>query len=217
MVHITTLTLNHMVQKKSTAARGRPTTYVIDDVVAQALPVFWESGLDGASVHALEQATGLNRSSLYTSLDGKAGLYDRCLRQYVETATSWALTPAIEGTAGLDDLVGLIDRIGTMTADAGHPPGCFAVRSRMREEGEPETARYLAALRAAIAGPLTRAEAVDGLDASQREIRILVIEAALTGMLALGSRGTADPHVQARSLAAGARSWVDHDRARGPR
>jgi len=62
---------------------GRPKSYQVEDVVSRALPVFWRSGYEGASLKGLEAATGLNKFSLYASFGSKRGLYLASLDLYV--------------------------------------------------------------------------------------------------------------------------------------
>ncbi len=50
---------------------ARPKQFNRTNVLDKAIPVFWMYGLAGASLSQLEQATGLNRSSLYAEFSSK--------------------------------------------------------------------------------------------------------------------------------------------------
>ncbi|PFG41556.1 TetR family transcriptional regulator [Isoptericola jiangsuensis] len=63
---------------------GRAQTFDTDRVVRAALGVFWRSGYEAASVPALEEATGLNRSSIYHAFGSKRGLFDAAVQAYLD-------------------------------------------------------------------------------------------------------------------------------------
>ncbi len=64
---------------------GRPKTFSRDEVLAKAVPVFWEHGFADTSVQELERATGVNKSGLYAEFAGKEDLFLHSLHYYLET------------------------------------------------------------------------------------------------------------------------------------
>ncbi|KUM93637.1 TetR family transcriptional regulator [Streptomyces yokosukanensis] len=54
-----------------------------DNALERAERLFWQHGAAKASIQAVTVATGLNRSSLYTTFGGKRELYMAALRRYV--------------------------------------------------------------------------------------------------------------------------------------
>src|ERR1700743_1918063 len=64
---------------------GRPKNFSREEVLEKALPVFWKHGFADTSVQELEQATGVNKSGLYTEFAGKEDLFLASLRYYVDT------------------------------------------------------------------------------------------------------------------------------------
>ncbi len=64
---------------------GRPKTFSREEVLEKALPVFWKHGFSDTSVQELEQATGVNKSGLYSEFTGKEDLFLASLRYYVDT------------------------------------------------------------------------------------------------------------------------------------
>lgn len=64
-----------------------------DTVVRAARTVFWRAGFEGASIPALEQATGLNRSSLYNAFGSKRGLFDAAVQSYLDEVIRPRLRP----------------------------------------------------------------------------------------------------------------------------
>jgi TetR/AcrR family transcriptional repressor of nem operon len=63
---------------------GRAQTFDTHRAVRAALGVFWRSGYEAASVPALEEATGLNRSSIYHAFGSKRGLFDAAVQTYLD-------------------------------------------------------------------------------------------------------------------------------------
>jgi TetR/AcrR family transcriptional regulator, copper-responsive repressor len=64
---------------------GRPKSFSREDVLEKAMPVFWKQGFAGTSLQGLEQATGVNKSGLYSEFRDKEDLFLECLRHYLES------------------------------------------------------------------------------------------------------------------------------------
>ncbi len=54
----------------------------LDDAADAAMRVFWRKGYAATSVQDLVDGTGLSRSSLYNTFDGKHGLFQHALQRY---------------------------------------------------------------------------------------------------------------------------------------
>jgi TetR/AcrR family transcriptional regulator, copper-responsive repressor len=63
--------------------KGRPRSFVVEDVLEKAMAVFWRHGYEGASLTKLQEATGLTPPSIYNAFGSKEGLYEACLNHYV--------------------------------------------------------------------------------------------------------------------------------------
>lgn len=97
-----------------------------DVVVRAARTVFWRAGYEGASVPALEEATGLSRSSIYNTFGSKRGLFDAAVQSYLDEVIRPRLRPlkaevvAREAVlAYLDGLREAFTRTGSMSATNG--------------------------------------------------------------------------------------------------
>src|SRR5687768_346895 len=66
-------------------SRGRPKNFCRADILNKAMPVFWENGFASTSMQLLEQATGVNKSGLYSEFESKDELYVECIRHYIAT------------------------------------------------------------------------------------------------------------------------------------
>jgi TetR/AcrR family transcriptional regulator, copper-responsive repressor len=106
---------------------GRPKKFDRESVLEKALPVFWRRGFADTSVQELEQATGVNKSGLYSEFKGKEDLFVQSLRYYVDNLE---LGPLLASEPlGWDN----IERFLKARYPNGQGlKGCFAVNS-MRE------------------------------------------------------------------------------------
>ena len=64
---------------------GRPKLFSREDVLTEAIGVFWEKGFAETSVQDLERTTGVNKSGLYTEFKDKKDIFLESLRYYLET------------------------------------------------------------------------------------------------------------------------------------
>ncbi|MEU6122027.1 TetR/AcrR family transcriptional regulator [Streptomyces sp. NPDC047123] len=97
-----------------------------------AMVQFWRAGHAATSVDDLSRATGLNRSSLYSSFGDKDALYLRCLDRYAERyghrydlALSRAAEEPLPAVRAFFDVT--LDRI----ADPDVPDGCLVAQTAM--------------------------------------------------------------------------------------
>jgi len=62
---------------------GRPKAYERDEVLENALVLFWRKGFEGAHLQELVEVTGLNRFSLYKEFGSKEGLFEAAMSRYM--------------------------------------------------------------------------------------------------------------------------------------
>ena len=62
---------------------ARPREFDTDTALADVMSVFWRDGFEGASMQAIETATGLNKQSLYRLFPDKRAMYLAALSRYV--------------------------------------------------------------------------------------------------------------------------------------
>jgi AcrR family transcriptional regulator len=65
-------------------SRGRPRSFIAEEVLDRVRAVFMTKGFAAASLDELAAAAGLNRPSLYAAFGDKEQLYIAALRFYVE-------------------------------------------------------------------------------------------------------------------------------------
>jgi AcrR family transcriptional regulator len=106
---------------------GRPKGFSREEVLEKAMPVFWKHGFADTTLQELEQATGVNKSGLYTEFRDKEDLFVACLRHYLESqGKRGLLTKEPLGWKNVETFLknGPLNR--------GEQQGCFSVNS-MRE------------------------------------------------------------------------------------
>jgi TetR/AcrR family transcriptional regulator, copper-responsive repressor len=103
---------------------AKPKNFTRDGVLANALPVFWQHGFADTSLQGLEQATGVNRSGLYSEFKDKEDLFVQSLQYYLDVqAKRGLLTREPLGWKNIEQFL----KLGPCTIDG--QKGCFSVSS----------------------------------------------------------------------------------------
>ncbi|MGW5733385.1 MULTISPECIES: TetR/AcrR family transcriptional regulator [Streptomyces] len=104
----------------------------MDAALDAAMIQFWRAGYADTSVDDLSRATGLNRSSIYSSLGDKDTLFLRCLDRYAarygdqyDAALSCAASEPLAAVRAFFEVT--LERI----ADPELPDGCLIAQSAM--------------------------------------------------------------------------------------
>ena len=95
-----------------------------------ALLAFWRKGFAATSMHDLEAATGLNKSSLYNAWSNKQAMYARCLEVF---ATDYS-APLLAGLelADISDVVdAILEALMARYRRNDIPAGCLATMAAL--------------------------------------------------------------------------------------
>jgi AcrR family transcriptional regulator len=105
--------------------RGRPRSFDRDTALERAMEVFWKHGFEGASLHQLTEAMGINPPSLYAAFGDKEHLFLEAVERY-QSRHGMACSYADEATAR-----GSVERLLSYTATElsrpCNPRGCLMV------------------------------------------------------------------------------------------
>jgi TetR/AcrR family transcriptional repressor of nem operon len=106
-----------------------------------AMLVFWEKGYEGTSIHELEQAMGLNRTSIYNAFGNKRALFNRVMLCYKESVMA-ALFAELRNAPNIKEgvrrlLYGALD----IHFDEENPGGCLMVLSMLEENQHDDQAK----------------------------------------------------------------------------
>ena len=157
-----------------------------------AMRVFWEKGYEGTSMHNLEQATGLTRTSIYNAFGNKRELFEQSVARYKETrmrALFARLDTAETIQEGIRDLLnGALE----LHFDEENPGGCLIVLSVAEAAQHNDASRELLAgslqaLEQQLQNRLTRAKKAGQLRADlDTRGTAAAIAATMAGMMVLG-------------------------------
>jgi len=103
----------------------------------RAIPVFWKHGFANTTVQHLEEATGVNKSGLYSEFKDKEDLFLSSLERYAETRGAQILTAHPLGWDNIERFL----RLGFGCEDDQR--GCFAVNSMRELAGLPTEAQEI--------------------------------------------------------------------------
>ncbi len=103
-------------------------------VLTAAMTAFWRNGYEATSVSDLEEATGLNKSSLYNAYGSKEELYTRCLDRFAELY-SGNLMAQLENEDFKAGIEGFFDMLVGRLESKDVPKGCLATMAAMEVGG----------------------------------------------------------------------------------
>lgn len=116
--------------KKPSKPRGRPLAFDQEQVLQNALQVFWTHGYEGTSMSELVDALGINKPSIYATFGNKETLFYKALEKYIQGPAVFITDALNAPTAKLvaeKFLIGAVD----FFADTSHPPGCMVVQGAL--------------------------------------------------------------------------------------
>lgn len=179
-----------MVQNATRTAnqRGRRPGFEREAVVTAAMRAFWSKGFTATTLSDLEQATGVDRSTLYNSFDGKVGLYASATAAYVDSAEEELFKPLFAGSRGLADILEFIDRLDTLFRSGSNPRGCLIVNDIASRPDHEATDRYLRGVQDGLRTALERAAAAGETDPDKVPQRYQLLSAAVIGINLLNHR-----------------------------
>ena len=114
---------------------GRPKSYDREEVLENALLLFWRKGFEGAHLQELVEVTGLNRFSLYKEFGSKEGLFDAAMKRYMDQLGALAAHLSKEplGTSNIRDY---FQRAGRLSLPPRLLPGQHTLREARGRAGD---------------------------------------------------------------------------------
>lgn len=183
-----------MVQKSTATSkrRGRPAKFDREQVVLSAVNAFFDKGYEATTLGDLEAATGVDRSTLYNSFGGKAGIYSSATSTYLAMAETGLFGPLREGEPGssgdgYDDILEFLARLrlGLTTATT---PGCLIVNDMAAGVDPAAAVRYRTMMEEGLRQALAR---TGDEDVDRRQQRAGLLAASVLGVN-LVSKATGD-------------------------
>jgi AcrR family transcriptional regulator len=97
--------------------------------LVSAMLVFWEKGYEGTSIHDLEQAMGLTRTSIYNAFGCKQQLFNRILTCYKESVMAELIMKMDRAPTVREGISCLLNGALDIHFDEDNPGGCLVVQS----------------------------------------------------------------------------------------
>lgn len=140
---------------------GRKRAFDADEVLVQAVDIFWEHGFASTSIRQLEDELGLTASSIYNAFGSKNDMLEAAIEKYLvlmDSAVLSELRTAQDPLAGLQEFFHRV----SIGVDGEHRWGCFVVSLLTENAGKDarinaQTNRYFDTLRADFDAALRRA------------------------------------------------------------
>ena len=103
----------------------RHKAYEPDEVLNDAMQLFWTEGFEVTSIPKLEKHLGINRFSIYDTFGSKRDLFVRALECYASMLVDTLVEPLETGSAGLKDLERFFAKFQKLFLNQEVPRGCL--------------------------------------------------------------------------------------------
>jgi AcrR family transcriptional regulator len=149
---------------------GRPRAFDTAQALEAAMQVFWRLGYEGASVHELTRAMGINSPSLYAAFGSKEGLFKAVLDYYAARRAE-CLAEVVSAPTAREAAERLLFGLVDFATEPDEPPGCLLLQGGLScgvaAPGIPqELARRRAELQLALQTRFAQAREADDLPQS---------------------------------------------------
>jgi TetR/AcrR family transcriptional repressor of nem operon len=115
---------------------ARTRGFSAEDAVAAAAEVFWSRGYRDTAISDLEQATGLNRSSLYSAFGAKQAIFGLALQWYLHSFIGPRLAPMERPGASPGEIERFFTRLADYFRTSGRARwGCLMINTIAEDEG----------------------------------------------------------------------------------
>jgi TetR/AcrR family transcriptional repressor of nem operon len=192
----------------------RPRRHSPAEVMEAAKNTFWERGYEATTVSDLEQATGLNRSSLYLHFGPKRSLFARALDRYTETFIEPLVRGIVVPSPGLEGIMSFFSTVKALLLadpDLGRR-GCLMVNAMgclpdSDAEMEGRASAYRDLLRQAFADALRGAAGRDEVEEAVIHRRAMMLAATTFGIWVNARIDPIDAAELCAAMVSEVRSW----------
>ena len=196
----------------------RPRSFDEQAVLKAAKESFWGRGFEATGLGALEDATGVSRSSLYLVFGSKRALFEAVLADYETSYVGPLLLPVEARGAGLREAAGFFTRLGVLFRDPATQRGCMMVNAITEMAGRCQGfsgvgSRFAERYRAAFSNALGSAAALGNMDPRDVGRRAKLLATSAIGAWVVVRADPAAASGYCRAISAEIRSWDRPDGA----
>jgi TetR/AcrR family transcriptional regulator, transcriptional repressor for nem operon len=174
---------------------GRPREFEEQQVIAEALQMFWKQGYRATSIPDLLSATGLERGSLYKAFRDKRSLFNRALSTYLRSGRAAMRQTLSAADSPLERLTAWLTQAAQGCSGTSGGPGCLAVNAMVElAPFEPDVrarlARHWSIVEQALAQTLAEGQRARQIrrDVSADELAQMIV-CMIAGMAAFSRQG----------------------------
>lgn len=147
----------------STRSRGRPRLFDEEAVLDQLTALFWQKGYSQTSMAHLVDASGVHKSSLYSTFGTKEALFAKILRRYLEGQMEGISELVDRAGPGIDGIHAFLELMRSELTSATGRRGCLLCNTSTELSGsapgfEDFGVEYRKALRQRLRGLISQAE-----------------------------------------------------------
>ena len=193
-------------------SRGRPRLFDEEAALDQLTALFWEKGYSQTSMADLVEASGMHKSSLYSTFGSKDELFATILRRYYEDRMAMFSSVIEMAGDGFDAIHNFLDMMLDDLVSGPGQHGCLLVNTSVELSGstpgfENFAVTYRAAIRDVLRELVARAEPAGCIDDRLTDLRTDLLQTFMLGMIS-ATRSGAD-ETELRRLMASMYATVD--------
>ncbi len=180
----------------NTRSRGRPRLFDEDAVLDELTALFWRKGYSQTSMADLVDASGVHKSSLYSTFGTKEALFAKVLRRYFEGRMGMMSALVDNAGPGIDGIHAFLELLRSDLVSGTSQQGCLLVNTSSELSGNAPGFKdfgveFRKALRERLRGLISQAEREGSANNSVTDQRTDLFMTFMLG-LNLTVRGGAD-------------------------
>jgi len=195
------------------ATMPRPRSFDEHAVLQAAKDSFWGRGFEATGLGALEDATGVSRSSLYLVFGSKRALFEAVLEEYERSYVGPLLLPVEAQDAGLEEAAGFFTALSALFRDPASQRGCLMVNAISELAGRCHWftgvgSRFVDRYRSAFSNALGSAATLGAMDPCEVAPRAKLLAASAIGAWVVVRADPAAASGYCQAISAEIRSWA---------
>lgn len=112
-------------------------------VLEAAMLLFWKNGYEATSMQGLEQAMGLNRTSIYNAFGNKRALFQLVLDKYLRVVLSQFLLALEQAPTAKQAIENVLKEVIKLHFNKNYPGGCLVVLSLLENHQHDKQTRAM--------------------------------------------------------------------------